>query len=168
MSPSRFPKKTLLGRKKRKASFILLEVIVAMLILAVGMTAILRGFMMALSTIRENRVIEQAALLAETLMDDYEVEPPLDGKKDGAFEDDDRFGDDYAFFYWERDVDEEKLKYNDRPRNPLQELEPVYDMELKIIYDDGNYRRFEAIVIHTRLSDIQLFSDDAIQANQLF
>lgn len=152
----------------KKKAFVLLEVLISMLILAVATTAILRGFIIAMSTVRENMLAETSILLAQSLLDDFELEPPKKGKLDGKFEDDERFGEPFTAFFWEIDVDEERVKYDEIPKDPLQELEPLYNMELRIIYDDGKYKRSNTLVLNTRLLDLQLFSQDAIQKNQLF
>lgn len=156
--------------KSRSAvtAFVLLEVMISLLILTFSMTAILRGFVIAMSTVRENRLIETSSLLAQSLLDDYEIELPTEGKKDGSFSDDGRFEDAFKNFYWERVIEEEDVDYDEIPKDPLQEMEPLLNIRLKIIYDDGRYKRFTTLVVDTRLLDVQLFSQNAIQQNQLF
>jgi len=153
---------------KRAPAFILLEVMVALLILSVTMTALLRGFTIALHSIRENRIVVQATLLAESLLDDYELEPPGEGREEGSFAEDPRFGEDYAPFYWERDIDTEDPDYDDIPKSTLQENEQIFVMTLSIIYDDGRNRRFIPLRFETFLLEPQVFSDQALMGNQLF
>ncbi len=157
-----------LTRVNNNQGFVLLEVLISMMILAISMTAILRGFMIAMSTVRDNQQIEVASLLAQSLLDDFELEPPKKGKMDGSFLDDERFGEPFKDYSWEIDVEEERVTYDEIPKDPLQELEPLYNMELKIIFDDGRYKRSVPLVINTRIMDVQLFSQTAIQNNQLF
>ncbi len=151
-----------------RRGFVLLEVMLALLILAVAMTAILRGFIMSLGAIRENTIMLNASLLVETLMDDYELEPPVDGRAEGGFAEDSRFGEEWANYFWERDVEEEEIDYDGFPRNPLQEQEPINYMTLRIIYDDGQYRRFTPIELKTALIPAEIYSSDAVQSSQLF
>jgi hypothetical protein len=149
-------------------AFVLIEVLVAMVLLAISMTAILRGFIIALSTIRENRLQETAMLLAQSLLDDYEIEPPTEGRQDGAFREDLRFAEGFENFYWERRVEEVDVDYDEIPKSPLQKFEPLYEMELRIIYDDGRFKKYTPLVLNTMLLDVQLFSSRSIQENQLY
>lgn len=152
----------------RAASFVLLEVTLSMMILAVVLAGLLRGFVLSMSGIRETRITNMASLLAESLMEDYEIEPPLEGRKEGDFAEDIRFGEAFANYRWERDVEEIDVDYDEIPRDPLQEPEPLFELELRIYYDDGIHRPFMPVSITTYLLDTQLFTDDAIQSNQLF
>jgi len=154
-------------RATRRA-FVLLEVMIALIILAVAMTAILRGFVIVLGTIRENATALKATLLVESLMDDLELEPPVEGHADGKFEDDDRFGEEYAAFGWDREVEEVQVKYDGFPADPMQEEEPLYKMTIKITYDDGKYRSFTPITVTTYLLGSEVFDREALQSSQLF
>ena len=156
-------------RGRRRRSFVLLEVTIALVILGVSMGAVLRGFMIGFYSLKEIRLIEEASLLAETMLEDYELEPPPEGDREGFFVDDPRFGEAFANYEWVRDVEEEELRYSGEvPRDPLQELEPLYRIRLEIWYDDGESRRFMPIAVETYLLDTTIFSQEAIQANQLF
>ncbi|MCB2154238.1 type II secretion system GspH family protein [bacterium] len=155
-------------QSKQRPAFVLLEVMLALVILSVAMTALLRGFILSIHTIRENNIVATATLLAETLMEDYELEPPVEGQDEGFFTDDERFGEDFKNYAWEREVEESDVDYSDAPRVELQDPEPIYEMKLQIIYDDGENRRFVPIAIDTYLLETQLFSDKALEKNQLF
>ncbi len=154
--------------RNRERAFILLEVMLALLILAVAMTAILRGFIMSLGTIRENTIMMKSSLLVETLLDDYELEPPVDGRADGSFADDKRFGPEWKSYFWERDVEEEDVDYDGFASDPLQEREPILFMTLRIVYDDGQYRRFVPIEVETALLPSEVFTRESLQSSQLF
>ncbi len=155
-------------RFKRDRSFVLLEVTVALIILAVAMTGILRGFVIGLNSIRMNKIALSATLLAESMLEDFELEPPIEGRDEGEFADDDRFGEDFKNFKWRYQVKEEEVDYDDIPKDPLQEPEPLYELELDIIYDDGRHQPFVPVSVTTYLLDTQLFSTDALQSSQLF
>lgn len=154
--------------RPRRRSFVLLEVMVALVILSVTLTTLLRGFIIAMSAIRQNRVVQTASLLAESLLEDYELEPPLEGRRDGSFADDERFGEAFAAYTWERDVEEVDVDYDVIPRDPLMEPEPLYQLTLVIRHDDGVHRPFKPFELTTYLLDSQLYSDEALQQNQLF
>lgn len=151
-----------------RRAFVLLEVMVALIILAVAMTAILRGFIVVLGTIRENATALKATLLAESLLDDLELEPPAEGHAEGDFADDDRFGEEYAHFSWDREVEEESVRYDGFPADPMQDEEPLYKMTVKILYDDGKYRKFTPIVVTTYLLENEIHTREALQSSQLF
>jgi len=150
-----------------RPSFVLLEVTLSLLILAVTMGAALRGYVIGMNAIRENRMMSAAVMMAETLMDDLEIEPPVAGRANGRFEEDPRFGEAFSAWSWERGVETEEIRYQQRSRNPLQEPEPLYKMELKILYDDGRRSR-TPLIINTYLIGAMIYSDAAIQSNQLF
>jgi hypothetical protein len=154
--------------RRRRWSFVLLEVLVALLILGVAMTAVLRGFMMTNHALRENLIVLEATYLADSLVQDFELEPPLPGRHDGEFADDPRFGERFERYQWELEVEEEAIRYRKVPRKALQDPEPLYPFTLRIIYDDGQYRRFVPVQVDSALLETQLFSDNALQANQLF
>lgn len=159
--------KALATGKVARRSFVLLEVTLSLLILSVTMGAALRGYVLGMNAIRENRILSVATLMAETLLDDLEVEPPVPGRTNGNFAEDPRFGEAFEDWSWERVVDTEEIRYKERSRNPLQEPEPIYTMQLTIRYDDGRRQR-TPLIINTYLLGAQIFSDNAIQQNQLF
>jgi len=150
-----------------RKSFVLLEVTLSLVILSVTMTAVLRGFMLALDGARENAIIMKSSLLAQTLMEDYEIEPPDLGRENGAFEDDKRFGEEFENYFWERDVEEIDLRYDGFPRDPFAEELPLYELTLRVIYEDDRYR-YVPFEVTTFLVEPTLFGPDAIQQNQLF
>lgn len=154
--------------KPRKSGFVLLEVTLAIVILAVVMTALLRGFLIAMYSVKRIEVTAVATQLAESLMEDYELEPPVRGRADGEFADDQRFGEEFANFQWRREVEIVEAEYDDIPRNPLREPEPLYKMNLQIWYDDGRNDPFLPIQINTYLMRPEIFSRQATLSNQLF
>lgn len=155
-------------KPRRAAGFILLEVLVALVILSVTMAALLRGFMVAMSSIKANRVQANATLLMQSLLEDYEIEPPAEGRAEGTFAEDPRFGEEFEHFSWYRDVDEVRVRYRDVPRRTLQEPEPLYLMYLEIRHDDGRGRESVPMRTVTYLMESQLFTDQSIAVNQLF
>ncbi len=159
--------KALTSCKVSRRSFVLLEVTLSLLILSVTMGAALRGYVLGMNAIRENRILSVATIMAETLLDDLEIEPPVPGRTNGSFEQDPRFGEAFKDWSWERKVETEEIRYKERSRNPLQDPEPLYTMELIIRYDDGRRHR-TPLIINTYLLGAQVFSENAIQQNQLF
>lgn len=161
----------------RRRSFVLLEVTLSLIILAVAMAAVLRAFVIGFDSIKMNKVAMTASVLAETMLDDLEIVPPGEGKVTGRFDVDPRFGEGYERFSWERDVEIEEIDYDDMDMNdPLQDFEVLYRVHLRILYDTGRPTRgrrgatamFVPVDIHTYLVEATSFSDASIQGNQLF
>lgn len=161
---------------RRRRSFVLLEVTLALIILAVAMAAVLRAFVIGFDAIKMNKVSMTGTILAESLLEDLELVPPGEGRVEGRFDEDPRFGPEYERFTWERDVEIEEIDYNDLElSDPLQDMEALYKIKLRIFYDTGrpsSRRRgsslFTVVTLDTYLLDAQLFSDTALQGNQLF
>lgn len=160
---------------RRRRSFVLLEVTLALVILALAMAAVLRAFVIGFDSIKMNKVSLTASVLAGALLDDLEIVPPGEGRVEGRFDADPRFGPDYERFTWVRDVEIEEVDYDDlEVADPLQELEVLYHVKLRILYDTGRPSRkrqpglFAAVSIDTYLLEVQAYSDPSLQGNQLF
>lgn len=152
----------------RCGGFMLLEVLLSMVILSVMLTALLRAFILSNNSMREAKIVATASYLAETMLEDYELEPPLDGNEEGTFAEDKRFGEDYQAYSWERRVEEIEPRYREMPRGMQRDIETMMEIRLRIIYDDGKTRRFVPMDVTTYLLDSQLFTDDALRTNQLY
>ncbi|MCC6547044.1 type II secretion system protein [Candidatus Sumerlaeota bacterium] len=153
---------------KKQRAFVLLEILVSIVIIAVALVAIMKGFVLSLDSLKRIRMNEKAFVLARSLMDDLILEPPAEGSFEGNFADDPRFGEIYAGWSWSLEVEPEEPDYDERPRGRLtQDLEEVYNAELKIKYQGENESR-TYLNISTILIDADVFSQAAIQANQLF
>ncbi|MEO8377545.1 MAG: type II secretion system protein [Candidatus Sumerlaeota bacterium] len=153
---------------ERRRAFVLLEILVAIVIVSIALVAIMKGFVLSLDSLKRIRMNEKAFVLARSLMDDMILEPPDEGTFDGNFTDDPRFGEEYSGWRWSLDVEAEEPDYDERPRGRLtQDLEEVYNARLKIMYDKNNEKK-TYINISTILLDSDVFSQAAIQGNQLF
>lgn len=151
-----------------RRGFVLLEVLVSIVIIAVAMVALLKGFVVALDTLKKIRLNETSVVLARTLMDDMILEPPDEGSFKGNFSDDGRFGENYKDWKWEMEVEADEPEYRKRPRGKLtQDLERVYTANLRIIHEDQFGAR-TMINLNTILMDQDIYSATAIQGNQLF
>lgn len=172
------------GQLPRRAAFILLEVMIAIMIVGVTMVAILRGFVVAYDTLSRVRMNETAMMLARTVLDDIILEPYAEGDYEGRFTDDPRFGEEFAGWYWEVWVESDEPRYSYRPQGTLMsDLERVYIARVMISFDleeagqvqrrgrrtawRGPQRRVY-VDVQTILMEPDVFSPQAIERNQLF
>lgn len=159
----------------RRRCFVLLEVMVAIVIVGVAMVALMRGFIISMDSMIKIKMNEEAIYLAESMFDDLILEPPSEGKHEGSFGDDIRFGEKYKDWYWELEVEEEEPDYEERPRGTLlQDLEAMYIARLKIMHEDrfgpGRHDREMRTYLNlqTILMEPDVFSMDSLEGNQLF
>lgn len=151
-----------------RAAFILLEVMVSLVIVGVSMTALLRGFVMSLDTVKKVRMNEVALFLAEAFVDDLILEPPPEGRFNGEFHRDPRFGEPFEGWQWELTVEAEEPRYRERPRGlPFRRIEHEYHARLEVSYED-DFDRTTYLTLDTILMDPDVFSAQALQSNQLF
>ncbi len=152
-----------------RRAFVLLEVMVAMVIIAVGLVALMKGFVLSLDTLKRVKLNEQAILLARTLMDDMIMEPPAEGRYDGEFSLDSRFGEDFKGWFWELDVEAEEPDYEERPPGKLQQdLEAAYIVNIRILHEDAFGEKSAYIDIDTIQLEADIYSIPALQENQIF
>lgn len=153
-----------------RRAFVLLEVLVAMVILSVAFLAILRGLFTGLRSMRNLRITEQCMYLADSLMQDFELESPNEGIWKGDFSyDPDRFGDQFNNYSYEVEVREIEVRYRAKAKGRLrQELEPLYEATVRINYTDGGGNTATRFATKTYLPDFTVFTDTSLQANQLF
>jgi len=155
-------------KRPSRSGFMLLEVMVAIIIIAVAAVALLKGFFLSLDNVNRVRRNEQAILLTRGLMDDLIIEPPAAERQDGRFSDDPRYGEAYAGWLWEIDVEEIEVDYEERPSGVLfQDTEVLYKATIRISLEE-NDRVEQYVELETFLMDPDIFSPQAIQENQLF
>jgi hypothetical protein len=87
---------------------------------------------------------------------------------EGKFSDDPRFGEAFAGWKWEMEVEEIEVDYDERPQGVLfQETEAIYKANIRILFDNGE-RDESFLEFDTFLMDPDIFSQQALQENQLF
>lgn len=160
---------TLARRVRGIRAFVLLEVLVAIVIVAVAFTALMRGYVLSLDGLRKVRMNEQAIYLAQSFMDDLIVEPPAEERATGSFGDDPRYGEAFKDWSWELRVEADEPDYRERPRGKLsQDLEQIYVAHLRILHTNRHNETQAYVDVHTILMEPDVFSPQAIEENQLF
>jgi prepilin-type N-terminal cleavage/methylation domain-containing protein len=161
----------------RLRAFALLEVMVAIVIIGVAVVALLRGFILAMDTVRRIRMNETAIMLARSVLDDILLEPPAEGDYEGDFASDPRWGEEFAGWHWELQVEPEDVDYDEMPdAKGLGDLEQIYKARLIVSYGDPaatstrrrNRDRVAYIDMQTILMEPDVFSIESIARNQLF
>jgi general secretion pathway protein I len=90
--------------RKKINGFTLMEVMIAMAILAIALVAIFQSQSQSISMATDSRFLTTAALLAQSKMAEVEAAPSLDiNVKDGDF------GQDYPDYSWHLQIDDTQL-----------------------------------------------------------
>lgn len=162
------------GRTHRRG-FVLLEVMVAVLILGIAMVALMRGFFMSLDQISRIRRAETGILLSKSMLDDLMLVPAEEGRFNGKFTDDPRYGEAYEGWAWEVEIEAAEPRYDERPKgNITQSLENYYLTQIRIYQqiEGGTSRnRQERVLVnelHTILVEADVFALPAIQGNHFY
>lgn len=143
---------------------VLLEVIVSLVILGISVATLMRSFTISMTAIRKNDVTTQACLLAESLVQDFEINPPKTKTARGSFEE---MG--YPKFFWNMDIKEEEIKYrNLKTKSRVDNLKPLQKMHVTITYDDGRLKKFSPVDMEVYLMPIERFTFRSKFLNELF
>jgi len=144
--------------------FVLLEVLVSLVILSLGATAVMQSLRQSLKASQHAQVVNQAALLAESLMEEVQVSPPEPGKYEGDF------GEDAPNFRYVMTVDEETLRYRGEDRKAdRDDFRPLRTVHVEIFRDVRQGRDSVRIIsIDSAVLGIQKFTSAALNEYQLF
>jgi len=134
-------------RCKSARAFVLLEVIIALTILTITVSAILRSFTQSLDAIRQLEVRTQAGFLAQELLDKYEagVLPNEEGIQEGDF------GETSPDFTYAAEIRYEYPDYKDVKADDIEQLFPTKALQIDIYYDNHRNRSFRAVSISTAI-----------------
>lgn len=153
-----------LSCRRKSAGFVLLEVIVAMVILGISIATLMRSFTMSLAAIRVNDATTQGTVLAETLLQRLEAEPPGKSKLSGSFEDEG-----FSQYGYEIEMDDQKIKYRLKSNSRVDGLRDLKVARIKITYDNPKTGK---VTIPTQayliLSPIERFSFQSKFMNEMF
>jgi type II secretion system protein I len=141
------------GTGRRRAGFVMLEVLVALTILTFAVVAILNSFSKSFDATRRLEVETQAQFFARQLMDEFEVNPPPEGRHEGGF------GDAYGEYWFVVEVTYETPDYDDAFRiDEVERFFPYRRMHIEVHYDNGVQKSFRAIAYETAIMGFERFS----------
>ena len=146
-----------------KEGFVLLEVVACLIILSVAISAFLRSFSVSIKTIRNAEIVTQASMLAQQLMDEFEIVPPQEGTTSQGF------GEEHPNFYYVVESEILELDYEGLDlEEDIEEFEPLQQVSISIYYDDGQTRKFRPIQLTCYLTGLEKFSYACKRENQLY
>ncbi len=170
----------LIKSRRRKSAFALLEVIISMVILGVAIAAIMRSFTVSLAAAKKAQIVTTASLLAQQILDEYEVVPPqndhdegtfgsLDDASDNAGGSSDEQSGPYKNYYWITDVEEIKIDYPDISfEGDIKDFEDLTKLTITIVYDDGHLKRFTPVHLETYLTNAEKFTYTSRRENKIY
>lgn len=142
-------------RPWRKA-FVLLEVLISMTIIAVTLSAVLRSFSQSLKAVRKLEVETQATFFAQQLLDEFEINPPEEGRLEGGF------GDDYWQYYFIVEIEYEEPDYDEGNRHEeISQFFPFRTIHIEIRYDNGIIKPFRALSVDSAIMGFERFSAES-------
>lgn len=150
--------------RRRRTAAVLLEVMVALTILGVGLTVVMRSFTLALKATRREKAITTGAFLANYMVNQYQVMPPY-----GVNYDEGDFGEDYPGYTWEMIVESEEPRYDVDSDRLYQEKFFRRRLIIRVWYQSP-YRSEPTLAaeVDTFLLGLEQFSDQTKQQLQLF
>lgn len=169
------------GIHGKTKAFVLLEVMLSIVILGVAIAALMRSFTVSIAATRKAQIITTATLLAQQILEEYEVAPPQEDHMEGVFgssEDDYEYDEkalldketrQYKSYSWVVDVEEVEVEYEDIAfEGGRDELENLTMITVNIIYNDGRLKRFTPVKVQTYLTNAEKFTYSSKKENQLY
>lgn len=149
---------------RSQRSFVLLEVIVSMVILGITLASVLRGYTNALKALTNDRRMTTAVLLAQALLEDFEIETPEDEGVEGDF------GHDFPGFSFVADFEDVEIKYRDMDVGLVrQDFRPLRKVVLRIYHQPDERREARLVLrIETFLTGIDKYAREAKLYNALY
>lgn len=166
--------------KRGISGFILLEVILSMMILGIAIAALMRSFTTSLATVRKAQILTTSCLLAQQILEEYEVIPPQEDHMEGNFSspaedqgyyksDEKPTSDPYKYYYWIVDVEDVEVDYPDFSlKGDSDELENLTRISVTILYDDGRLKQFTPVRVETYLTTVEKFTYNSKKENKLY
>jgi type II secretion system protein I len=152
------------GHNRSQGGFALLEVLVSLVILGIAVAAVMQSMTLSINAIRRNDLTTQACMLAETLIQDLNVQPPTTRFINGSFE---AMG--QPQFSYEVETKEEEPNSRDLgAKGRVDGLRPLVICRLKLRHTDRNGRSSQVLDSSFLLMPVERFSPDAKLWNGIF
>lgn len=151
------------SRRSGATGFVLLEVLVSMVILGIAMATMMRSFTLSIAAIRNNDVTTQATVLAETLLQSLEAEPPKKGRSSGTFEPEGQ-----PNFSYTVETTDQKLKYRIKTQARAETLRDLKICRVQIAYDNQRGKESHPVDVYLVIPQLERFSFQSKLRNELF
>jgi len=153
-----------LTTRRPTRSFVLLEIVVAMVLLGIALTTMLRSYTMGLKALSYDQKLTQAVFLAQTVLDGLESEAPQEYYLDGDF------APDYPDFSYTAEFEDVEIKYDTlEVRVRRNEFEPLRKVVVRIFHKPPQTGQPHQLVeVTTYLTGIEKYTQSAKQLNALF
>jgi len=149
----------------RSGGFALLEVIVAMVILGISIATIMRSFTLSLAAIRKNDAGTHASVLAETLLQNLEADPPTE-KKTTLTGDFSQEG--FPEYGYQIEIENEKIKYRLNTKTRIDGLRDLKIARLQMTYENSKGEITNPLDGYLILPPLERFSYESKRRNELF
>lgn len=151
-------------RARTMRGFVLLEVLVSLVILSLGATAVLQSLRQSLTASRQAEIVNQAVMLAENLLEEVQISPPASDRYQGDF------GEDFEEFSYEMTIEDEDLRYRGRARyNDDDDFRPLRLVHLEVYYDSPRRAApLRVLAIDSAILGFQKFTHQALNEYQLY
>ncbi|MEN6625369.1 MAG: type II secretion system protein [Candidatus Sumerlaeia bacterium] len=139
----------------RRGAFVLLEVIVSLTILGMAVAALMRSFTQSFRAARIMEIETQASFLAQQLMDEFEVYPPMGEKVIEA-----GFGAGYPEYSYrvEKKYVEPHYKLPGSGKTDIEQFFAMRQLTIEIHYQDEAIALHPAIRVRTAIVGFEKFS----------
>lgn len=116
--------------QSRRRGFAMIEMIVALVILGISVTALMHSFNKSMQAARRQERMSMSLFLAQQLMNEFERYPPPRGETEGGF------GDEYKYYSYVVDVEIDEPDYDIDVPGEVDQLYAMRLYHLKILYED--------------------------------
>ncbi|NQU44979.1 prepilin-type N-terminal cleavage/methylation domain-containing protein [bacterium] len=149
-----------------RTGFVLLEVLVSLAIMGIAISMVLRSFTLSLKAVDHSENVAVGAMLAQGLVDRWELEPPQPGDLSGDF------GDDYSGFTYDAIYEPEILTYEGVSRaEEVRRLSRLRRLSLDVFYANQRAqregKRLRVLRVETALSSSERFTAPARIRNEI-
>jgi len=152
------------GIGSTRSGFLLLEVIISLIIISVAITSVLRCFSVAMRGTRNAEIATTASLLANQLMQEFEILLPENDQAEGDFSEDG-----FPNYYWQASVEEIVLDYPDMTLEAnIDDFKTLYELTIDVFYDDQRRRTYRACHLVTYVTGLEKFTHVSKQENRLY